>query len=83
MPPCVCVCAHVNAAVHVHAVDPHVVLTSNHNAPFSLQKHLFRPPYVTEVCKTEFCHWLFKECNVALGVARSPEGGFWVTGGRS
>lgn len=86
-------CVHVCARARVCArerrrpwscetlcVDPHAALTSNRNAPFSLQKHLFRPPYVTEVCKTEFCHRLFKECNVALGVARSPEGRFWAMG---
>lgn len=46
--------------------DPHLVLISSHNAPLSLQKHLFRPPYVTEVCKTECSHRVFRLKNVTL-----------------
>lgn len=35
------------------------------NAPLSLQKHLFRPPNVTDVCKRECCRFSLKECNRA------------------
>lgn len=52
------------------AVDPHLALISGRNAPLSLQKHLFRPSYVTEVCKTECCHPLFRLKNVTLRSAR-------------